>query len=64
MGPNVKILMAKALAPGHMGMGPWRWAHGPPPPGPRRPPPRKTSPKMLNTLQAKWCPSATKWPSV
>ena len=28
-----KYSWAKALAPGHMGMGPWPWAHGPPPPG-------------------------------
>ena len=31
-----KYSWAKALAPGHMGMGPWPWAHGPPPPGRRR----------------------------
>ena len=28
-----KYSWAKALAPGHMGMGPWPWAHGPPPIG-------------------------------
>ena len=26
-----KYSWAKALAPGHMGMGPWPWAHGPMP---------------------------------
>ena len=45
-----KYSWAKALAPGHMGMGPWPWAHGPPPPGRRRrrpaapPAPPKPSP--------------------